>query len=70
MKDWIQRLDSILQLNGRELLNHAGKISHDVALEKSETELVKYGEAQKAVEKERSLKELERDINKLTKKKK
>jgi hypothetical protein len=68
MKDWIQRLDSILQLNGRELLNHAGKISHDVALEKSETELVKYGEAQKAVEKERSLKELERDINKLTKK--
>lgn len=27
MKDWIERLDAILQLNGRELLNHAGKIS-------------------------------------------
>lgn len=24
MKDWIQRLDSIIQLNGRELLTHAG----------------------------------------------
>ena len=28
MKDWANRLDSILQLNGRELLNHAGKVSH------------------------------------------
>ncbi len=28
MKDWVVRLDSILQLNGRELLTHAGKISH------------------------------------------
>ena len=29
MKDWIERLDSILQLNGRELLTQAGKISHE-----------------------------------------
>jgi hypothetical protein len=35
MKDWIQRLDLILQLNGRELLTHAGKISHENALKKS-----------------------------------
>jgi hypothetical protein len=32
MKDWIQRLDAILQLNGRELLSHAGKVSHQMAL--------------------------------------
>ena len=32
MQDWIERLDSILQLNGRELLTHAGKISHEKAL--------------------------------------
>lgn len=31
MKDWIQRLDSILQLNGRELFTHAGKISYEMA---------------------------------------
>lgn len=37
MKDWIQRLDSILQINGRELLTHVGKISHEKALEKSAT---------------------------------
>ena len=27
MKDWVKRLDSIIQLNGKELLTHAGKIS-------------------------------------------
>jgi len=45
MKDWIGRLDNILQLNGRELLTHAGKISHKMALEKSNIELEKYYEA-------------------------
>lgn len=69
MKDWIQRLDSILQLNGRELLTHAGKISHELAVEKSEQELEKYRIAQKEIEKEQSLKELEADIKKLKKKK-
>jgi hypothetical protein len=65
MKDWIQRLDSILQLNGRELLSHAGKISHEMAVEKSGIELEKFRIAQKALEKEQSLKELEQDIKKI-----
>lgn len=70
MKDWIQRLDSILQLNGRELLTHAGKISHEMAVEKSEKELEKFRVTQKAIEKEQSLKELEQDIKQLKKKEK
>ncbi len=65
MKDWIERLDSILQLNGRELLTHTGKISHDMAVEKSEKELEKFRIAQKAIENEANLKELEQDIKKL-----
>lgn len=65
MKDWINRLDSILQLNGRELLTHAGKISHDMALEKSGQEYEKYKQTQKQLEKEQSLKEIEEDIKKL-----
>ena len=68
MKDWIERLDSILQLNGRELLTHTGKISHDMAVEKSEKELEKFRIAQKAIENEANLKELEQDIKKLKKK--
>lgn len=67
MQDWISRLDAILQLNGRELLTHAGKISHEMALKKSEEEFEKYRQAKAAQEKEASLKELEEDIKKLKK---
>ena len=70
MKDWIDRLDSILQLNGRELLTHAGKISHELALKKSGDEFGKYQLSQKALEKVQSLKELEQDILKLKRTKK
>ena len=65
MKDWIARLDSILQLNGRELLTHAGKISHEKAMQKSETEFEKFKIGQRISEKEQSLKEIEEDIKKL-----
>lgn len=67
MKDWIERLDAILQLNGRELLTHAGKISHQMALEKSGEEYEKFKQQQRVVEKEASLKELEEDIENLKK---
>ena len=65
MKDWIERLDMILSMNGRELLNNAGKISHTIAKDKSELEYKKYKENQKLLEKSISLKELEEDIKKL-----
>lgn len=67
MKDWIARLDGILQLNGRELLTHAGKISHDSALKKTSAEFEKYKLKQAAIEKEQSLKEIEEDIKRLKK---
>ena len=67
MNDWIARLDGILQLNGRELLTHAGKISHDRALKKSSAEFEKYKLFQAAIEKEQSLKEIEEDIKRLKK---
>lgn len=65
MKDWIHRLDVILQLNGRELLTHAGKVSHEMALQKSSEEFSKFSEHQRQVEKEQNLKELEADIERL-----
>jgi hypothetical protein len=67
MADWIQRLDNILQLNGRELLTHAGRISHDIALQKSGKEFDKYKIVQKTIEKELSLKEIEEDLKKIIK---
>ncbi len=70
MKDWIQRLDIILQMNGRELLNNAGEISHELALKKSEEEYKKYRITQKQFEKEQNFKELEADIEKIKNRKK
>jgi hypothetical protein len=67
MRDWIARLDIILQLNGRELLTHAGKISHEMAVAKSSTEFEKYKIVQKQIEKEQSLNEIEFDIKRLKK---
>jgi hypothetical protein len=66
MKDWIERLDALLQLNGREILTHAGKISHQMAVEKSSLEYVKFQEKNKQLEFEQSLKEIEEDIKKLS----
>jgi hypothetical protein len=67
MKDWIERLDVILQLNGRELLTHAGKVSHQMALEKSTKEYDNYIRNRKELEIEESLKEIESDIESLKK---
>ena len=67
MKDWKERLDSILQLNGRELLTHAGTISHQMAVEKSTLEYDKFQKNLKNIEIENSLKEIEEDIKKIKK---
>lgn len=65
MRDWIAKLDEILRMNGRELLTHAGKISHETALQRSETEYEKYREKERIAEKESSLAEIESDIKQL-----
>ena len=62
MNDWIARLDSLLQLNGREILTHAGKISHQMAQEKSEMELEKFNENIKIDQIEQSIKILAADL--------
>jgi hypothetical protein len=66
MRDWIARLDAIIQLNGRELLTHAGKISHQMALEKSALEYDRYRETMRQRQHDESLKELEQDIQHIT----
>lgn len=38
MKDWITKLDGFLSLNDRNILEHAGKISHQMAKEMAESE--------------------------------
>lgn len=42
MKDWIAKLDDFIRFNERELLTHAGKISHQQAIDKAHAEYDKY----------------------------
>ena len=67
MLESTERLDVILQLNGRELLQNAGKISHEMAMLKSEDELKKYRITEQVTEREQSLQEIENDIQNLKK---
>ncbi len=60
MKDWIEKLHGFLKLNDRNILEHAGKISHQLAIDKAEKEYEKYHE-------ERS-RQIESDFDKAIKK--
>jgi len=42
MRDWFSKLDDFLKVSGREVLSHAGRISHDKALEKAHAEYEQY----------------------------
>jgi hypothetical protein len=42
MRDWIAKLDDFLRLSEREILTHAGRISHEVAVAKAEGEFEKF----------------------------
>ena len=46
MADWIAKLDDFLNLSGREILTHAGTISHEAALEKAHAEYERYRQEQ------------------------
>lgn len=42
MKDWIAKLDDFLRMASRDILSHAGKVSHEEALDKARIEYSKY----------------------------
>lgn len=69
MKDWIAKLHGFLALNDREILTHAGRISHVVAVEKAETEYLKYNQ-QRIEADNRSVEQLEAAVKMLKPKKK
>jgi hypothetical protein len=49
MADWIAKLDDFLRLSDRDILTHAGKISHEQAVEKAEIEFDKFRQTQAAL---------------------
>ncbi len=65
MRDWIEKLKQVLTMNDKNILEHAGSISHKLALQKATDEYEKYKEVQKQLERLENIKELEQDIRKL-----
>ena len=70
MKDWIKRLNDILTINEREVLEHAGKIRKELADEMAAKQYEKFKARQQAVERGESLNQLEADLQKAGKMKK
>ena len=52
MSDWIAKLDAFITINGRDILNDAGRISHELAMQKAEEEYDLFNQARIAVESE------------------
>lgn len=67
MRDWIDKLGQVLTMNDKDILDHAGQISHKLALEKADKEYQKFQELQQRAERLESIKELDQDIKKLCK---
>jgi len=65
MADWIKRLDAFLSLNEREILTHAGKISHEMAKELAEDEYEKFHQ-KRIQEKDRLDSDFDKTVKQLT----
>ena len=67
MRDWIGKLDDFLKLSGRELLIHAGTITHDAALQKAHAEFEKFHRTQleQPTRAETDFMEVERDLKQI-----
>lgn len=65
MRDWVERLRMVLTMNQRSILKDAGRISHELAVQKANDEYQKYQHQLKEEEHLQSLKELESDLKNL-----
>ena len=63
MKDWIERLGLILTMNEYTILDHAGKITHELALHQAEEQYALFREHEREVERLESIRELDREIS-------
>lgn len=67
MRDWVQKLRLILTMNEKNILEHAGEISHKLAVSKVTKEYEAYKIKQREIEHLDDIKQLEQDIKRLNK---
>ena len=69
MADWIKKLDGFLQFNEKNILTHAGKISHQLGVEHAETEFEKFEVQRRQLEANSSTSDFDKLAKKITAKK-
>jgi hypothetical protein len=67
MGDWVKKLNDILTINDREILEHAGRITKQLADEIAEKEFLKFKEKQRFLEQPVNVLQLETEIRNLKK---
>ncbi|MBI4800768.1 MAG: virulence RhuM family protein [Desulfarculus sp.] len=62
MADWIKRLDGFLEFNERNILTHAGKVSHELAQAHAEREFEKYEAERRRLEAEQPTSDFDKAV--------
>lgn len=65
MRDWVQKLRLVLTMNEKNILEHAGTISHNLAATKATKEYIAYKERQRQSEHFESIKQLDQDMKRI-----
>lgn len=63
MNEWVEALDSFLKINRYDLLNNPGKITHDTAINKAESEYLKFRKGQD----QKFISDFDKEVKKLKK---
>jgi hypothetical protein len=66
MADWIAKLDDFLRLSDREILMHAGRISHELAEEHAHAQFALHEEQRRQLEAEQPTSDFDRAVQELT----
>ncbi len=65
MNEWVEALDSFLKINRYDLLNNPGKISHDIAIKKAESEYSKF----RRIQDQKFISDFDKEVKNIKKKK-
>ena len=63
MADWIAKLDDFLKLSDRDILTHAGKVSHELAQEHANGQFAYYDERRRQLEARQATRDLEEAVD-------
>ncbi len=67
MRDWITKLDDFIRLSDRDILTHAGRISHALAEEHAHAQFAQYEEQRRQLEASQSISDFDQTVEQIKK---